>query len=150
MKKYVFVKASLSYRFRMRENKKVVLTGKRQGWGLHKIFISRTIFTTWFCPILKKVEISKNMQPEHQKTWFLKREKWHQSFVDYNLNREIPEKWTSKTRFRDFYGIRGGGFWHSQNWIKRSSKIWGVSETFWRKTWGRVCSRCAYEWFLRL
>jgi len=28
---------------------------------------------------------------------------------------EISEKWASKTRFRDFYRIRCGGFWHPQN-----------------------------------
>jgi len=41
---------------------------------------------------------------------------------------EISEKWTSKTRFRDFYSIRCGEFWHPQNWIKRSSKS---REGFW-------------------
>jgi len=37
-----------------------------------------------------------------------------------------------------------------KNGSKGRPKVEEVFETFWRKTWGRVCSRCTYKWFLRL
>jgi len=43
MKKYVLRKASLSYRFRMRKNKKVVLTGKGRV-GVYIKFLFRAQF----------------------------------------------------------------------------------------------------------
>jgi len=60
MKKYVLRKPPYPI-YSVCEKIKKWFLPEKAGLGLHKTFISRTIFTTWFCPILKKVEISKNM-----------------------------------------------------------------------------------------
>jgi len=54
--------------------------------------------------------------------------KWHQFLGDYNLNKEISEKWVSKTRFRDFHVIRCGGFRHPK---KLDQKVVQNLRGFW-------------------
>jgi len=140
--KVCFSKASLSCGSHMWKNKKVVFTGKGMLKVYTKFYFAHNFLRHDFVRFWKKWKFPRTCSLNLKKHGFKNAKNDIKVLSTITQIGRFMKNGLQKRDFEIFIWVGVVNFDTFKTGSKGRPKVERVFETFWRKTWGRVCSRC--------